>query len=85
MRDYKFRGKRVDDGVWTYGFLFKSWEKAYILWGITNGIPNMVEVISQTVGQLSELSAIKNKNIYEGDILRVTNPNGETDNLCVVE
>lgn len=74
MREILFRGKRKDNGKWTSGLLFLTWEKAYICWGITNGVPNMEEVISETVGQhtgrttTETLIRIK-KWIFEGDIV----------------
>ena len=50
MRDIEFRGKRRDGkGDWTYGYFFQIWERTYILWGTTNDIPNMLEVIPETV------------------------------------
>ena len=48
MREILFRGKRKDNGEWIEGYLFKTWDKTYILWGTTNDIPNMIEVIPET-------------------------------------
>ncbi len=70
MREIKFRGKRVDNGEWVYGYLFKSWEQSYILWGTTNCIPNMIEVIPKTVGQSTGRIDKKNKPEYAGDIIK---------------
>jgi len=47
----KYRGQRIDKKEWVYGYLFKIWDKTHILWGTTNNIPNMIEVIPSTVGQ----------------------------------
>ena len=51
MREILFRGKRVDNGTWTCGYLFCIWERTYLCWGTTNGVPNMEEVIPETVCQ----------------------------------
>lgn len=69
MREIKFRGKRKDNEEWVYGYLFKILDKCYILWGTTNDVPNMIEVISETVGQYTELKDKNEKEIYERDII----------------
>ena len=38
-------------GEWIDGYFFKIWHEYYILWGTTNGIPNMLEVLPETVGE----------------------------------
>jgi hypothetical protein len=56
MDDYKFmvKGKRLDNNMWTSGYFFKIWEQTFILWGTTNGIPNMIPVDPTTVKLLKE-------------------------------
>ena len=62
-----YRGM-TKDGKWVYGYYFKIWEEAYILWGATNGHPNKTEVAPETVGQFTSILD-KNKTEIYGSIL----------------
>lgn len=62
------RGKRIDNGEWVEGYLYGIWERRYILWGMTNDIPNMVEVDPETVCQCTTMPDKNNELIFENDI-----------------
>lgn len=66
---FLFRAKRIDNGEWAQGYLYGIWERRYILWGMTNDIPNMVEADPSTVCQCTGLKDKKGKLIWENDIL----------------
>ena len=78
-REIKFRGKRVDNvdnGKWVYGYYHKECSGAVFITEEANlDVYNrqMVRAVSaETVGQFTGLRA-DSRNIYEGDILKLTN------------
>lgn len=66
---YLFKAKRVDNGKWVQGYYYQIWEKGYILWGMTNDVPNMIEVDVSTLCQCTGLKDKNDKLIWEGDII----------------
>lgn len=71
MKDrYLFKAKRVDNGEWVQGYLYGIWEKRYILWGMTNDVPNMIEVDPSTICKCTGLKDKNSKLIWENDVVK---------------
>lgn len=66
---YLFKAKRTDNGEWMQGYLYGIWERRYIMWGMTNDIPYMVEVDPSTICQCTGLKDRNGKLIWENDIV----------------
>ena len=66
---YLYRAKRTDNGEWVEGYLYGIWEKRYILWGMTNDKPDMIEVDPSTICQCTGRKDEEQNLIFEHDIV----------------
>lgn len=95
MREILFRGKRVDNGEWVYGwycgktcdaFFAKARESAEI---IEEDTLFWHEVIPETVGQFTGLTDENGTKIFEGDIVHYVYEPGEgfwnANQKCIIE
>lgn len=70
MREILFRGKRVDNDEWVYGFLIKMWGQYHII--DQNDEDSAYMIKPETIGQYTGIRAEQGVRIFEGDILKVS-------------
>ena len=84
---YLVKAKRIDNGEWVQGYLYGIWEKRYVLCGMTNDIPDMIEVDTSTICQCTGLKDKNGQKIWENDVVgfwdTYSTENGQAEMDCI--
>ena len=76
MREILFKAKRKDNGKWVEGYYYKMWENHYILWGMNNDKPDMIEIDPETLCQYTGATDRHDNKIWEHDVVEYTDEKG---------
>jgi uncharacterized phage protein (TIGR01671 family) len=67
MREILFRGKRVDDGKWVYGYCYELGKRLMISSCVKR---EAYEIYPETVGQYTGVEDYTGRKIFEGDLVK---------------
>lgn len=85
MREILFRGKRVDNGEWVCGYLYRLSERLNPFIMLVNSNAESHEVILETVGQFTGLCDKNSTKIFEGDVVRFYDKDWTASGIATID